>query len=168
MAHYPPEGRRGIGAERATAWGQCLVEHAAEANDHVLVVPIIETVPGAEQAQALVAVPGVEVFFIGPADFSASAGHRGQWEGPGVAEMILKVKDAVRAGGKHCGVLATSHENMHQRLQQGFRMLGLGQDSGLLLRSLRSPRQRGTRPALALQPGAGRRRGDGGGARSPS
>ena len=36
---YPPEGRRGIGGERATAWGQCVREHAAEANDNVLIVP---------------------------------------------------------------------------------------------------------------------------------
>src|SRR6267154_3569663 len=37
FASYPPEGVRGIGAERATAWGQCLVEHTAESNQHVLV-----------------------------------------------------------------------------------------------------------------------------------
>src|SRR5436309_4565272 len=28
-AHYPPAGFRGMGGERATAWGQCLAEHAA-------------------------------------------------------------------------------------------------------------------------------------------
>src|SRR5438045_9478566 len=27
FAPYPPEGGRGIGAERATAWGQCFVQH---------------------------------------------------------------------------------------------------------------------------------------------
>src|SRR5438094_7934014 len=27
FANFPPEGVRGIGAERATAWGQCLSEH---------------------------------------------------------------------------------------------------------------------------------------------
>ena len=43
-ASYPPEGVRGIGAERATAWGQALAEHTGTSNDHVLVVPIIETV----------------------------------------------------------------------------------------------------------------------------
>src|SRR5262245_7743035 len=47
FARYPPEGRRGLGADRATAWGACLAEHASEANDHVLVVPIIETVRAA-------------------------------------------------------------------------------------------------------------------------
>src|SRR3954465_11696714 len=35
-AHYPPEGCRGIGAERATGWGECMAEHTAEANDNVL------------------------------------------------------------------------------------------------------------------------------------
>src|SRR5437867_661053 len=44
FARYPTEGVRGIGAERATMWGQALVEHTAEANEHVLVVPILETV----------------------------------------------------------------------------------------------------------------------------
>ena len=40
-SHFPAEGQRGIGGERATCWGQCLVEHTAEANENVLVVPIV-------------------------------------------------------------------------------------------------------------------------------
>src|SRR4029079_12468053 len=90
FARYPTEGLRGIGAERATAWGQALAEHAAEANEHVFVVPIIETVRGGENVAASCEVPGVELFWFGPADYSASAGHRGQWEGPGVADAILR------------------------------------------------------------------------------
>lgn len=135
-ARYPPEGGRGIGAERATGWGECLVEHAAEANDHVLVVPIIETVAAAPEVPAICAVDGVEIFFFGPADFSASAGHRGRWEGPGVAETIQSLKDTIRRAGRHCGVVAAGNANLAERFDQGFRMLGLGLDGGLLLRSL--------------------------------
>lgn len=137
FCRYPPEGLRGIGAERATVWGQAFVEHTAEANDNVLVVPIIETVRAARQVPAMLAVDGVEVFFFGPADFSATAGYRGQWEGPGVAEEILRLKDTMRAAGKACGLLATSQENLHQRVAQGFRMVGLGTDAGLFIRSVR-------------------------------
>ena len=54
FARYPEEGLRGIGGERATCWGQCMVEHTAEANEHVLVVPIIETVRAAKQVSAMV------------------------------------------------------------------------------------------------------------------
>src|SRR3954467_5892011 len=138
FAHYPPDGVRGIGAERATCWGQCFVEHTAEANENVLVIPIIESVRGGRNIRELLRVDGVEIFFFGPADYSSSAGHRGQWEGPGVAEEILGVKDAILAAGKSCGVGATSDANLAQRKAQDFTMLGIGLDGGLLLRSLRS------------------------------
>jgi 2-dehydro-3-deoxyglucarate aldolase/4-hydroxy-2-oxoheptanedioate aldolase len=153
LARYPREGVRGIGAERATAWGQALVEHTAEANEHILVVPIIETVRTAAQVPAMCKVEGVELFLFGPADYSSTAGHRGQWEGPGVAEQILSLKDVIRGAGKHCGLLATSIENLRERIEQGFHLIGLGQDTGLLLRSLRGAlatvgRDRGIRADL--------------------
>jgi 2-keto-3-deoxy-L-rhamnonate aldolase RhmA/quercetin dioxygenase-like cupin family protein len=136
FCRYPPQGVRGIGAERATAWGQCFAEHTAEANENVLVVPIIETVRGGRSLQTMLDIDGVEVFFLGPADYSATAGHRGQWEGPGVAEQLLQIKEAVRRAGKYCGVMTTSIANLRERREQGFSMLGLGTDAGLLLRSL--------------------------------
>ncbi len=156
-ARYPKEGLRGIGAERATAWGQALVEHTIQANEHVLVVPIIETVRTMAQVPHMAEVEGVELFFFGPADFSATAGYRGQWQGPGVAEAILAVKDMLRGAGKHCGVVAASTDDLAQRLDQGFRMLAVGIDTGLLLRSLRGAlasvgRDRPLMASLATEP----------------
>ncbi len=136
FARYPPEGIRGVGGERATCWGQCLAEHAQEANENVLVVPVVESVKGGENIHQMLQVDGVEVLFFGPGDYSSSAGYVGQWEGPGIAEKILAAKDAIRAAGKHCGLLVTDNENLLQRRDQGFRMLGIGLDTGLLLRSL--------------------------------
>ncbi len=141
FAHYPPDGVRGIGAERATCWGQCFVEHTAEANENVLVVPIIESVKGGRNIRDLLRVDGVEIFFFGPADYSSSAGHRGQWEGPGVAEEILRIKDTIVGAGKFAGVVGTSDANLAQRRAQGFTMLGVGLDGGLLLRALRGTLQ---------------------------
>jgi len=135
-AHYPPDGQRGIGAERATCWGRCFATHVEEANENVLVIPIIETVTAGRNIEELAQVEGVEVLFLGPADYSSTAGYPGQWEGPGVAEELLAIKDTIKRHGRHCGVVATSNENLRERQQQGFRMLGLGLDGGLLLRSL--------------------------------
>jgi 2-keto-3-deoxy-L-rhamnonate aldolase RhmA len=87
FSRYPLDGMRGIGAERATCWGQCFVEHTAQANEHVLVVPIIESVKAVNQVAMMSQVEGSEIFFFGPADFSSTAGYRGQWEGPGVADF---------------------------------------------------------------------------------
>ncbi|MEX2186992.1 MAG: aldolase/citrate lyase family protein [Pirellulales bacterium] len=138
FAHYPPRGCRGIGAERATSWGQRIAEHVAEAEENVLVVPIIESVAAGRNIDRLLEVPGVDIFQFGPADYSSTAGYAGQWEGPGVAEAIRAACDRIRARGKFCGVLATDNDNLIQRREQGFRVLGLGSDSGLLIRSLNS------------------------------
>src|SRR3954469_3566597 len=78
FSRYPPEGVRGIGGERATAWGQAMVQHTQEANEHVLVVPLIESVTGGRNIKEVAQVPGVDLFFLGPADYSSSAGYRGQ------------------------------------------------------------------------------------------
>ncbi len=138
FANYPTKGVRGMGAERATVWGQALAEHAAEANDNVFVVPIIETVRAGENLPAMLEVEGVDLFWFGPADYSATAGFRGQWEGPGVADALLRMKDSIRAAGKHCGVVATGDDNVQKRLAQGFGAIALGMDTGMLLRSLKA------------------------------
>src|SRR5437867_2749348 len=135
-SNYPPAGVRGIGAERATGWGQCFAQHTQEANEHVLVVPIIESVAAGRNIDQLCSVRGVDLFFLGPADYSSTAGHCGQWEGPGVAAELQAIKDKLRSCGKHCGILAGNPEDLLTRRQQGFRMLGIGLDAGLLLRSL--------------------------------
>lgn len=156
-ARYPPEGMRGIGAERATAWGQCLAEHVGEANEHVLVIPIIESVRGGRAIDEICRVPGVEIIQIGPADYSATAGHPGQWQGPGVADDLAAILETVRRHGKHVGVLAGGPEDLIARRDQGFRMLGIGLDGSLLVRALRANlacvgRDRPLDPTLAPRP----------------
>ena len=73
FARYAPEGGRGIGAERATAWGECLVEHTGEANEHVLVIPIIETIRAAEGLAGMCGVEGGGDLLPRPRGF---LGHR--------------------------------------------------------------------------------------------
>src|SRR5262249_23610554 len=107
---------------------------------------------------AMARVEGVEWFQFGPADFSASAGYRGQWEGPGVAEQILALKDTLVAAGKRCGVVATGPENLAERVRQGVRFIGLGIDAGLLVR-LAAGEAGGGRPRPAADAVRLRRRG---------
>ena len=156
--NYPPEGRRGIGGERATAWGQCLKEHTAEANENVLVIPMIESIDAIPNVADMCKVDGVEIFFFGPADFSSTAGFRGQWEGPGIAEKILELKNTIKNAGKYCGVVSTSNQNLTERIDQGFQMLAMGTDNGMMLRSLHESLKKVNRdrsPATSLDPADG-------------
>lgn len=136
-AHYPPHGVRGVGGEMATAWGQCISQHVSEAGEYTLVIPLLESVGVLENIDALCDVPGVDIFFFGPNDYSASAGYAGQWEGPGVAAQILEIKDTILRRGKYCGLLATNEETLLTRKQQGFQMLGIAVDTGLIIGGLK-------------------------------
>jgi 2-keto-3-deoxy-L-rhamnonate aldolase RhmA len=135
-AKYPPAGTRGVGGDRATLWGMGFDSQTAIANRETMVIPLIETVSAGRELGSILELPGVDAIYLGPADYSSSAGHLGQWEGPGVAELLLRLKEEARTRGKGCGILATSLEDSRRRRDQGFQMIGLGSDSGLLIRSL--------------------------------
>lgn len=137
-AQYPPAGLRAVGGDRATVWGQCFAEHAKVANEQVIILPNIETVRARQNMDEILKVPGVDTFFLGPADYSASAGHAGQWEGPGVAEELLEMNSKIRASGKYCGIIAGNTEDLVRRREQGFRIIAVGVDTGLLIQGLRT------------------------------
>ena len=137
-ARYPPAGIRGIGAERATKWGSNFTQHVKDADEHLLMIPIIESVNGGDNIDEIIAVEVTEIIFFGPADYSASAGYAGEWEGKGIAAIIDSVKNKIVAAGKNCGVMATSKDDLNHRYRQGFRMLSIGADAGLLLKTIKS------------------------------
>ena len=134
---YPPQGMRGIGGERALRWGLRMDEYLATANRETMVIPLIETVQGVSAAADILSVADVPAIFFGPADLSASHGHLGQWESPGVAEEILSVRAMAEERGIISGIMAMDDADALKRKDQGFRMIGLGSDFGLLIRSVK-------------------------------
>lgn len=136
LARYPPEGERGVGGERAVKWGLGFQEYLDHANEETLIIPLIETVDAAENIDDVLSVPGIEAIFFGPSDLSTDYGYLGQWEGPGVAQKILDIRNKADAMGIGSGIMTTSVEDGLMRRDQGFAMVGLGSDSGLLIRSI--------------------------------
>ena len=133
---YPPRGLRGVSGDRAVKWGLGSQDYLACADEETLIVPLIETRSAVEEIDAILDVPGLEAIFFGPADMSASYGHLGEWEGPGVAERILDVRAKADAKGIAAGVMSRSVADLLKRRDQGFRMVGLGADMTLLIRAL--------------------------------
>ena len=137
-ARYPPDGVRGIGGERAVRWGLRYDEYLAEANEEILVIPLIETAEADAAIEAILDVPGIGAIFFGPADLSASHGYLGDWEGPGIAERILAIRDLAARRGIPAGIVSKGIDDARRRRDQGFAMVGLGSDVGLLIRQIRS------------------------------
>jgi len=136
--YYPPIGRRGIGGERSVLWGLGLQSYVASANDEVMFVPMIETQQAYDNLDSILQVDGIEAIFLGPGDMSASRGAVGEWEGPGVAEINLDILRRAEARGIHAGLVARGTEEAKDRRDQGFRMISLGSDIGLMIRQTRS------------------------------
>jgi len=128
ICRYPPRGERGIGGERAVHWGLRMQDYLQAADSETLVIPLIETRAASADFEAIAAVQGLETIFFGPADFSASWGHTGQWEGPGVAEDILRIKAIAARRGITSGVIGLNPGDQKRRIDQGFGMVGLGAD----------------------------------------
>jgi 2-keto-3-deoxy-L-rhamnonate aldolase RhmA len=87
-------------------------------------------------------VPGLEAILLGPADLSASYGYLGKWEGPGVADRVLEILNKANKKGIASGVMSTSVQDGILRRDQGFKMVGLGSDSTLLIRSITEAMER--------------------------
>ena len=135
LAKYPPQGKRGIGAERATRWGQGIEQCVPRANTNSLVVPMMETVEAGEAIDEILDVPGVDAMFFGSHDYSASAGYPGTASEPQVVERIMAIKDRIRQRGVPCGIVSFEKEDIARRKEQGFRMIGLGFDTTLLIQA---------------------------------
>jgi 2-keto-3-deoxy-L-rhamnonate aldolase RhmA len=134
---YPPAGIRGVGGERAYKWGLGMQEYLSYANDETLLIPLIETREAVAEIDEILALPGIDAIFFGPADLSASYGHLGSWDEHGVAEILTDIKSKAAAQGIASGILARGTADAVNRRDQGFQMVGLGVDMTLLVRTIR-------------------------------
>jgi len=122
---YPPQGRRGLGPVRAADYGLTipLKEYALNANQEILVAIQVETVAAVSNLDELLAVEGIDVFFIGPADLSASMGYVGQMNHPEVQATIEKLVQRIRAAGRVAGTVAYNHEALAKAKERGFYLI---------------------------------------------
>ena len=145
-AKYPPEGKRGIGAERSTRWGQGILQCVPRANQNSLVVPMMETVQAGEAIEEILDVPGVDAMFFGGHDYSASAGYPGTASEPQVIDRIMEVQRRIRARQVPCGIVVFEREDIARRREEGFRMIGLGFDTTLLIQAASQALEAAGRP----------------------
>jgi 4-hydroxy-2-oxoheptanedioate aldolase len=97
---YPPVGTRGCGAavHRTTRYGLDPPQ-----SEPVLLLPIIESREGVENAQAILSIEGVDGVIIGPSDLSASLGSAGEFAGGAYAGAFEEIERAARATKKILG-----------------------------------------------------------------
>ena len=109
---YPPEGIRGVASVRAARFGEDTT-YLREANDQVLVIIQIETRSAVEQIEDIVALPGVDVAFVGPNDLAANLGN-GRSDGVGHV-AVVRAQDPACAGQRFAQQQAPAAHQHHRR-----------------------------------------------------
>lgn len=131
---YAPTGVRGMAATivRASDYGRDWQSYVPRSDAEVLTICQIETRAGVANAEAIAAVEGVDLLFIGPFDLSADMGHLGEPDHPEVQSAIAKVERAARAAGKLLGTIQTPGRPAKTLLAAGYELILPHADLSLL------------------------------------
>ncbi|NKB70354.1 MAG: aldolase [Candidatus Latescibacteria bacterium] len=139
-AHYPPVGQRGAAfmiAHDDYAEGEVTAK-IERSNEEILTICQIESVQGLENVDAIAAVEGVDMLWVGNFDLSISMGIPGQFEHPRFLRALERTVEACQRHGKTAANLATDPDEGAQRLKEGFRCLAYGGDLWLYRTALRA------------------------------
>ena len=96
---YPPLGRRSMGSGQYEAlYGN---DYRKTANDNMVVVIMIETPIGVDNAEKIASVPGIDVIFAASTDLGNFSGHK--IGDPEYEAMVKRIHDVTLAHGIRLG-----------------------------------------------------------------
>lgn len=129
-AKFAPLGRRGLDTGNPdTPYCSLPIDtYVREANEQTFVVIQIEDAAALEHVEAIAAVEGVDVVFLGPADFTVIGGFPGQFDHPAITAAMERINAAVKAAGKAWGMPCFSPAYARKLLDMGARFLASGAD----------------------------------------
>ena len=122
---YHPAGNRSMAAGiRAQGYGlgKSAGNYVEMANRETLVCVQLEDPEAIQNADEILKVEGVDVFFIGPSDLSQAMGHPGNAKAPEVARAIDETLAKITAAGHTPGMPGTA-ANLPDVLSKGVRYI---------------------------------------------
>lgn len=129
---YPPIGSRGVGPGRAAAYGYRIPDYLAAANNGLLLALQVETAEGLANIEAIAAVEGVDVIFIGPGDLSVSIDAMGPANAARLNAAIETIAKAGLAAGRTVGLFRPSPDDIGGWMKSGIRFFILASDTMFL------------------------------------
>jgi 4-hydroxy-2-oxoheptanedioate aldolase len=126
---YAPVGERGAGPGRASRYGYNLGPHLASANEEIILAVQIETKAGLDQLEAIAAVPGIDMLFVGPGDLATSLGATGPQGAAVLDAAVERIGAAARSAGKVAGIFRPSAADVGRWTSAGFSFFLIGSDT---------------------------------------
>ncbi|WP_437204031.1 HpcH/HpaI aldolase family protein [Planctomicrobium sp. SH664] len=103
-------------------------DYLQQANAQTFLIIQIEDPQALEQAEAIAAVPGVDMLMLGPADFSILTGTPGDFSHPRIQAAFETIAAAARNTGKHWAATCGSLERAEELIQMGAKLVFHGCD----------------------------------------
>jgi 4-hydroxy-2-oxoheptanedioate aldolase len=121
---YYPQGKRGMGGARASAWGMKggFGNYVVESNQETMVIIQIETEEAVENIADIVSVEGVDAVLIGRLDLSQAMGIPGKTEDPMIVNAVDRIIDAAQNAGKGIGLFELDAQRASQFVGRGVHM----------------------------------------------
>ncbi len=139
---FPPLGHRSVAGTgplqgyHATPLG----EVNAQGNALTLCVPMLETQTGIDNADAIAAVPGIDMLLVGSNDLSTELGIPGELRHPKIRAAFEVTAKACKTRGKQLGVggVRGDHALTADLVKLGARFIIAGLDTGYLMQAARA------------------------------
>lgn len=127
---YTPSGTRGIQRlSRAADYGLSWNRYRRSTGAAPMTMGLIESRRGVANLDAILAVDGIDVIFIGSVDLASDMGQMEDTEHPDVQAVITDIEEKVVARGKALGGLAIDGADAMAKRQRGYSFLTFGSDA---------------------------------------
>ena len=125
---YHPAGHRSFGPLRASMYAGA--DYFAHANDEIACVPMIETEQAVESLDDILAVPGIDAVYVGPADLSITLGQPPAMANEGrFEEARLRIAAACKEHGVVAGIHASA-ALAPKHAAAGYQLVTVSTDAG--------------------------------------
>jgi 4-hydroxy-2-oxoheptanedioate aldolase len=139
-AKFPPVGQRSFGSAWAgLGFDVSMPGYLDIANEQTMAMVQIENRAALVHLDEICGVPGLDGVFVGPVDLAISLGL-GPDSNSRHPEFVQALEEILRAAGKAglpAGIFCSSPEAVADRLRQGFVMVNVASDVGVLLQGVR-------------------------------
>jgi 2-dehydro-3-deoxyglucarate aldolase/4-hydroxy-2-oxoheptanedioate aldolase len=137
-AKYPPWGRRGMGLGGAHTLYRMpdSKEYAEWANAQTVLMAQIESPEAVAAIDDILAVPGIDLGWVGQYDLTLNMGIVGQFDHPDFLAAQRRVAEACARQGKGAGCQPGSVALAREWFDAGYNVISLGTDIGVYQRAL--------------------------------
>lgn len=122
---YQPRGMRGLAGVRSSTFAQqmSLPEYVARANEETLTILQLESGEAIDRLDEILAVPDIDVLFLGRTDLSHSLGHPGDAAHPKVETAVERAVETITASDVALGVVVPDVEEAQAWRDRGARYI---------------------------------------------